>query len=118
MPGGTAYGTIWAQWVHGVSAGETQTVTVNMNSRFITAYASIQDFFVIHPAQYHIGIFDPAVPPTFETGWAKISELHWHDDDGPHTWTGSSPYVVGGLVTKIKFKASNTRALFVINYWE
>ena len=117
--GTTMQGSIWAQWVHGVNAGgTTQTVTVNPNSRRVTAYPSMSGFTVTHPGHSHGG-FGGGEPPSLEYGYASISEVHWHDGDGDiNQWTGSIPYLAGGFVTKIKFKVFDCSALLVINYWE
>lgn len=116
----TTQGRIFAQWVHGASAGSgaTQTVTVNPNSRWVTAYASMRSFTAITPAHSH-GAFGGGAPPTLDYGGAYISEVHWHDGDGViQQWTGGIPYLAGGFVTKIKFSIYDCGAVLVINYWE
>jgi hypothetical protein len=57
MAGVTIQGTIWAQWVHAVSTGGTHTLNVVMNNRDITVLTALRSYSVIHPAQYHIGVF-------------------------------------------------------------
>ena len=115
----TMHGNIFAQWVHGVSAGNaTQTVTVNPNNRIVTAYASIRSFTANVPSHSHPA-FGGSAPPTFDHGSAYISEIHWHDGDGDiQQWTGTKSYLVGGFITRIKFSVFDCSALLIINYWD
>jgi hypothetical protein len=112
----TKQGTIWAQWIGGVVASGHHTIQVVMNHRDITAYATMREFFVIHPAQHHIGVFESGVPPSFEWGFTGISEV---TSGGHHQSTDAPGWSYAHLndVTEISFRTFNTRAVCVINYW-
>jgi hypothetical protein len=117
MAGVTIQGTIWAQWVHAVSTGGTHTLNVVMNNRDITVLTALRSYSVIHPAQYHIGVFGTPVPPSLEAGTVGVSEVEWFNGDTLQAPASGWPAFVMYGARRIKFKLFDADAVLAINYW-